>query len=254
MSSPILYCGDTELNGAASYLAGVMAHAGLALDYLPSLQPLSAADLDVPRDLIIFSDYPAAGVSVDLHSKIVQLVAEGCGLLMIGGWESFHGLGGDWDGTPTAELLGLEISSTDDRCNSETPALLHPAAAHRQHPILRDLPWDDRPPWIGGWNVVGVRTASVLLQIQTFTQVQRAETGAVTLKPGAVLPGLTVQPCGRGRAVAFLSDVAPHWVGSLVDWGPSRVSAQGPQAPTIEVGSLYAQFLAQLVRWSAGLS
>ena len=41
MSVPILYCGDTNLEGAASYLAGLMAHCGWAFDYVPSHERVS---------------------------------------------------------------------------------------------------------------------------------------------------------------------------------------------------------------------
>ena len=41
---------------------------------------------------------------------------------------------------------------------------------------------------------------------------------------------------GRGRTAALATDVAPHWVGPLVDWGVPRVAAQAPQANAVEVG------------------
>ena len=57
---------------------------------------------------------------------------------------------------------------------------------------------------------------------------------------------------GRGRTAAFTSDVAPHWVGGLVDWGPERVGTQAPEANDIEVGSHYAEFFTRLIRWTMG--
>jgi uncharacterized membrane protein len=54
---------------------------------------------------------------------------------------------------------------------------------------------------------------------------------------------------GKGRTAAFLSDVAPHWVGGFVDWGPRRVKSKAPGAAEIEVGSYYAQFWKQLLAW-----
>jgi phosphoglycolate phosphatase-like HAD superfamily hydrolase len=40
METRILYAGDTRLDGAAAYLAGVLTHAGLLFDYVASDEPL----------------------------------------------------------------------------------------------------------------------------------------------------------------------------------------------------------------------
>ena len=56
-----------------------------------------------------------------------------------------------------------------------------------------------------------------------------------------------------GRVAALATDVAPHWVGGLIDWGTGRVAAQAPAADTIEVGDLYAKFFRQLMAWTANL-
>ena len=103
--APILYLGDTRLEAAASYLAGVLHHAGLTFDYVPSdasaLDRLNAG----PRRLIILSDYLASSLEPEGHDRIVERHHEGAGLLMLGGWESYHGLGGDWDDKPAADVL-----------------------------------------------------------------------------------------------------------------------------------------------------
>ena len=74
--------------------------------------------------------------------------------------------------------------------------------------------------------------------------------GGFDFEAQAPLPALVLGHHGHGRTAAFLSDVAPHWVGGLVDWGPSRVTAQASGAPAIEVGSGYAQFWRQLLTWA----
>lgn len=249
MTAEILYCGDTSLTSAASYLAGVMTHAGWEFDYLPSDVPLSRDRLGRGRRLLILSDYPAARVSAELQAEIVQQVQGGMGLLMIGGWESFHGLGGDWDATAVAPLFGLKIAAADDRQNSFSPALLHPSAA-TPHPILDGLPWDAAPPFVGGWNRVELDTATELLSIQQFEHWRRTDTGHLAADAACSQPGLTVHTVGSGRCAAFLSDVAPHWVGGFVDWGDQRVTAQAPGAEPIEVGDWYAQFWRQLLKWT----
>ena len=59
----------------------------------------------------------------------------------------------------------------------------------------------------------------------------------------------------RGRTAALATDLAPHWVGGLVDWGDGeRVVAQAPGSWPIEVGNFYAQFIANLLTWTGQLN
>src|SRR6185295_11429245 len=99
-NQPILYLGDTSLATSACYLAGVMHAAGMKFDYLPSDQPLSVEMASSPRKLFILSDYPSKMISDAAADQLLKRVRDdGAGLLMIGGWESFHGFGGNYDGT-----------------------------------------------------------------------------------------------------------------------------------------------------------
>jgi uncharacterized membrane protein len=68
----------------------------------------------------------------------------------------------------------------------------------------------------------------------------------------ATHPLLVVRDSGSGRVAALATDVAPHWVGGLVDWGEGRVTAQASGAEAIEVGDLYAKFFQQLISWTKG--
>lgn len=253
MPHPILYCGDTELSSAASYLAGLITRAGWEFDYIPSHVPLTDAYLAIPRQLYIFSDFPAAHVSPAVHERIAGYVRGGAGLLMIGGWESFHGLGGDWEGTPIAEALGVAISASDDRVNSFSPAMLVPERDASTHPILAGLPWNEFPPFVGGWNAIGAGSATSLLTIRQFAEFRLQDDGTLLGTAAHAFPGLTIHTYGAGRTATFLSDVAPHWVGGFVDWGDTRVQAQAPGAPAIEVGNWYAQFWQQLLQWTGAL-
>ncbi len=253
MASPILYCGDTTLDTAAAYLAGLMTVCGWDYDYVCSEQPFGAHQVTGDRKLFIFSDYPAARIPVDLQQQIVDRVQAGAGLLMIGGWESFHGQGGNWDNTPIGDLLGVGISTTDDRQNNDSPAMLLPADSAAEHPILQGLPWRAHPAFVGGWNRVSAGTATVLLSIQQFEGWELGPDHSLTAKAGKSFPGLTVNTVGSGRAVAYLPDVAPHWVGGMVDWGPERLTAQAPRGGAIEVGSWYGQFWRQLLTWTGQL-
>jgi len=252
MTRPILYCGDTTLETAASYLAGILSHSRWTFDYVASHVPLTEETLGRDRKLVIFSDYPAMQVPLDLQQQIVAQSATGLGVLMIGGWESYCGLGGNWNGTPVGNLLPVEISATDDRVNFDQPALLHPVDLSAG---LWDLPWSNRPPTIGGANrFVAKREGTVRLQISAFQPRWDVSDGRIQWgEPAQVLPALVTSERGAGRIAAFASDVAPHWVGGFVDWGPARVTAQAPGAGAIEVGSDYVGFWQRLIAWTGRL-
>jgi uncharacterized membrane protein len=285
----ILYCGDTGLDNAAAYLAGMMSRWGWRYEYIPSHMPLNPDRLASPPALIIFSDYPAARVDREVQERIVDMVRHGTGLLMIGGWESFHGLGGNWDGTPIGDLLPVTIGSQDDRVNFDQPTLLRAISdAATLHPIVQGLPWYERPPTIGGLNRITPKPdAESLLAALSFSAkvtathpwVQAAEgfvenwllppkiketlagispfrnpvQGDIEFSLKGVHPVLVVGTSGQGRTAAFASDVAPHWVGGFVDWGESRISAHVPDGPAVEVGFSYAQFWKQLLTWTGRL-
>ena len=247
MANSILYLGDTSLHGAAAYLAGVMTHAGLSFDYRASDVALTAEDVATPRKLYIVSDYASKMISTPLQKQIVEHVAHGAGLLMLGGWETYCGLGGDWSGTPVGDVLPVEIATSDDRRNCDDLVLVH--CENDQHPTVRNLPWVERPPIIGGFNEVRAQsTGEVVLSARRFRATYSGED--VRLTPGDVHPLLVVGVHGHGHTAALTTDVAPHWVGPLVDWGDARIQAQAPGSWEIEVGSLYVQFVSQLVQWT----
>jgi uncharacterized membrane protein len=257
----ILYCGDTDLSGAASYLAGLMTLWGWEYDYVPSHVPLSCAHIEQPRSLYVFSDYPAMQVTEELQRPIIEQVRAGTGLLMIGGWESFcgqGGTGGAWDASELGRILPVQIRNRDDRVNSFRPAALVPTdqcflgGSPAEHPILRGIPWENEPPFVGGWNDVAYRCGKELLTIERFIVVRLDS--ILEAENNGVYPGLVVDDFGSGRVAAFMSDVAPHWVGGFVDWGDARVTAQAPGASAIEVGNWYAQFWRQLLSWTARIS
>ncbi|MCA9056585.1 MAG: hypothetical protein KDA75_22305, partial [Planctomycetaceae bacterium] len=62
MTAPILYCGDTQLNNAAAYLAGLLAHARMEFEYVSSDAELSEGQLSSELRLVILSDYPASRI------------------------------------------------------------------------------------------------------------------------------------------------------------------------------------------------
>ena len=116
MANSILYLGDTHLHDAAAYLAGLMHGWGWQFDYVPSHEPTPVEMFDSPRALVIISDYPAARMDATDPATVTQTSGRrSTGLIMIGGWESFHGLGGDWDGTLVGDVHCPVIIESDRR-------------------------------------------------------------------------------------------------------------------------------------------
>ena len=248
MTQRILYAGDTSLGGAAAYLAGVLTHAGLAFDYVSSDEPLAPHLGCAETTLYIISDYPVKGFTPDDFRRVAADVETGSGLLMIGGWESFHGAAGEYPGTPIADLLPVEMLDRDDRVNSPQPCLIEKLC---DHPIVAGLPLDT-PPGVGGYNRVRAKPGATTVLAARHVAVHAGQGGRFTFTPGEAAPLLVVGSHGKGHTAAFTSDVAPHWVGGLVDWGDARVTAQAPGANEIEVGSWYAELFSRLVRWTMG--
>ncbi|VAX37602.1 hypothetical protein MNBD_PLANCTO02-2075 [hydrothermal vent metagenome] len=249
MTKDILYCGDTHLHSAAAYLAGLMTVFDFGFDYVASEQPMESKLLTVPRKLFILSDYPAEMFSVELQNQLLEQVEAGAGLLMIGGWESFYGLGGNWNHSPVANALPVIISDADDRQNCDQPVMLQSV---EDHEITHQLPWKTNAPLIGGYNrFVPKPEATVLLNACVHTATCEKELFHFELSH--VDPLLVIGSFGKGRTAAFATDVAPHWVGPLVDWGDERIRGEAPHAEAIEVGSYYSQFFKQLLTWTGEL-
>jgi len=241
----VLYCGDGDITSAASYLGGLMTSWGWRFEHVPDDRDLDPDRLDDDVSLIIVSDYPARRLSTECQLGIDKAVRQGAGLLMIGGWTSFRGRDGLWGGTPVGDLLPVEISVGDDRVNCDQATAVR---ATQAHPATNGLPWASRPPAIGGFNRVKARPdAGVLLECQQF-EIQ-SEAARFTFHETRSDVLLAVGRHGHGRTAAFTTDVAPHWVGPLIDWGRGRVSVRMPGAPEREIGDLYAKLMNQLLSW-----
>ncbi len=246
--SKILYAGDTTLQTAASYLAGILTHYNLDFDYVASDQPIGRA-LGANYGLYIISDYPVNNWTEDDFNKVLQAVQAGAGLLMIGGWESYHGLAGEYHNSPLAKALPVTMQNSDDRVNSPDPCLMEVLASHE---IIAGLPFN-RPPAIGGYNRVAAKPDSQEILALRPVEISADKAGRFDFMVGQPDPLLVLGNFGAGRTAAFASDVAPHWVGTLVDWGPQRIKAQGPGAEAVEVGNHYAEFFARLVKWTMNI-
>ncbi|HPY78221.1 MAG TPA: glutamine amidotransferase, partial [Anaerohalosphaeraceae bacterium] len=170
MSKSVLYLGDTGLREAASYLAGVMTHYQIGFDYVSSSEKFDSGWLSRDYRAIVLSDYPAGNFTGDQLQILAQKVQNGLGLLMIGGWESFSGLGGGYTHTPLKEVLPVVMQDGDDRVNSSSPCLIE---KNMDHPILEGLPFEEEVTGVGGYNIFRAKEDSrTLLSLRPF-QVRR---------------------------------------------------------------------------------
>ncbi len=248
MGKSVLYLGDTALDGAASYLAGVMHAANIGFDYLPSDEAFSNSIVTAGCRAVIISDYPARNFSRDQLNSLAGRIAEGLGLLMLGGWESFTGSGGGYNNTVLKDILPVVMQPRDDRINCPQPCLIEKI---KDHEIIDSLPFNTNPPSIGGFNRLTAKPdAETILFARRFEVSFQA--GGFAFTPSAQPdPLLVVGSYGRARLCAFATDAAPHWVGGLVDWGDTRLKAQARGAKPIEVGNWYAALLSNMVNWVA---
>ena len=241
----ILYAGDGPAGGSAIYLLGVLGALGADVRHVPPAERLTSRLAAQRYDAILLSDFPHRRLPVASETAIVQQVAQGTGLLMVGGWGSFAGPLGGWRGSKVASLLPVTCLARDDRVHFPGGALVCRAQAH---PMWRSLSFST-PPVICGLNAVRPRRHSRLLL--TARRIM-AGTHPGQLRLDAVAhPLLIIDADPRKRIAALATDLAPHWCGGLVDWGTRRSALSVNGALRVEVGDRYVQFVASLVRWLA---
>ncbi|WP_227806819.1 glutamine amidotransferase [Sedimentisphaera cyanobacteriorum] len=242
----ILYLGDTDLRQQGGYLAGIMSYSGMSFDYLASNLPFDENLLKNSYKAVVISDYPSSNFTASQLEQLAAKVKQGTGLIMIGGWESFQGLEGNYSDTALAEILPVSISENDDRMNCSSPLLI---SRESLHPAVSELPFDKQTPVIGGLNKVTPKPNSdVILKAVKFS-AGKTESSSYNFSEEKSYPLLITGSSGSSRTAAFTSDVAPHWAGQLLDWGETRIHAQAEGAEAIEVGNYYAQFFRNILKW-----
>ncbi|MDR2439943.1 MAG: glutamine amidotransferase [Planctomycetaceae bacterium] len=272
-----IYLGDDDITRAASYLCGVMTYARIPYERVDSSETPPDHFTSTQYDAYIISDYPQTQFQAGQLEHIRDAVTQGTGLLMIGGWESFHGQHGEYHHSPLAEVLPVQMLNQDDRRNFSQSAFV---LKHHDHPVLKGLPWE-KPPLIGGLNQFTLKPNSNLLlkavtaEIRVVQENKAADCnndgvfdyinkpveehlstsllcgadGTVFLTLAETFPLLVVGQYGKGKTAALATDAAPHWVGGWVDWGKKRISQKLNNGNFIEVGENYVQFFSQLIHW-----
>jgi uncharacterized membrane protein len=205
----------TEYAEGVGWLKTALLQGGWQVDYQPAHVaarefPMTAALL-ADYDCVILSDIGANTLLIhpDTFTRAKTLpnrleavrdyVADGGGLIMVGGYLTFQGIDGKarYHDTPIEQALPVTIDSMDDR--RETPQGVTPIVALPGHPIVAGLssPWPD------------------LLGYNRLT----AKLGAVVVARIGADPLIVAGGFGKGRAIAFASDCGPHWAPpAFVDW------------------------------------
>lgn len=238
-TKPILYCGDDTLEQGARYLYGILKYLGFKVIYVPSKQKLKPGDLDRKYGAIILSDYPSKMINPQAEQKIINLVAKGTGLLMIGGWGSFHGYDGNYQKTKLGGVLPVQCLNSDDRVDANQGAVIVPV---KQASKFKGLNFRNSPI-LSGYNRVKIKKGSQLL-----LGVKNIEINYPKIKiSNKQYPLLVTGHYGAGQTACFMSDLAPHWAGGLPDWGKRKIRIKSVTDQYMEVGNKYIEFIRQII-------
>jgi uncharacterized membrane protein len=221
----------TEYEEGAGVFLAALDGAGFDITYIRAHEvsqrfPITRKDLD-NFDVVVLSDIGSNSFllcdetflrserTVNRLSLLSEYVEAGGGLLMVGGYMSFSGIDGRarYQATPLAAVLPVEMLDRDDRV--EAPEGLVATFPNPDHPALGGTP----PEW------------PILLG---YNQL-RPKTGATVIAACGDDPLLVVHEVGKGRSVAFASDVAPHWA-----------------PPEFMSWPHYAKLWSSIVAWAAG--
>ena len=160
---------------------------------------------DVDSDSLVL--YPAerstrAPMGPNRLKSIRDYVWQGGALAMVGGYATFTGRhnAGNYHGTPVEEALPVECLAVDDD-RMETPEGVTVEVRDPNHPIMRGIEWSPSPIF-NGYNRLTLKRNAKVLAVLKETQD----------------PLIVVWTFGKGRALAFASDIAPHWGAGFQEW------------------------------------
>ena len=205
----------TEYNEGVAWLRAALEANGWSVDFQPShiaardfpntAEALGAyacvmlSDIGANTLLLHPNTFTRSQVLPNRLHAIRDYVANGGGLVMIGGYLTFQGIEakGQYAGTAVEEALPVTLMRADDRV--ESPQGAQPVVGDASHPILREVSGDW--PALLGYNRITPKSGSTLV----------ASVGADPL--------IVTGSFGKGRSVAFTSDCGPHWAPPpFVEW------------------------------------
>lgn len=222
----------TEYGEGYRFLTAALEAGGIDVEVLPNHLaptrfPTTREEL-AAYDVVILSDIGANTLllhpdtfvrSRAMPNRLALLrdwVAEGGGLVMVGGYLTFNGIEGKgrYGGSPLEEALPVTLVPGDDRVEAPEGAAARVVA---DHPIVAGL--EAEWPNLLGYNKLVAKPGATV---------------AAVAGPAAD-PLLAAWQFGQGRAVAFASDCGPHWA-------PPEFCAWAGYAPLWQ----------GIVRWAAG--
>ena len=206
---------STHYATGGDFLIAALSAGGMKVTHLPSHDAAKSFPLELGKlqefSVIILSDIGSNTLllppEVFLEGKRVpnrlellkEYVSQGGGLVMAGGYLSFQGIYGAarYHRTPIEDVLPVAMLSTDDRL--EKPEGVIPRITGSNHPITKGI--DQDWPYLLGFNEV------------------KAKEEAEVLATVGEHPLLVAGSFGKGRTVAWTSDVGPHWCPKdFVEW------------------------------------
>ncbi|MFW6139043.1 MAG: glutamine amidotransferase [Spirochaetota bacterium] len=167
--------------------------------------------------LLLYPEWTRAPMGPNRLASLRDYVKDGGSLCMIGGWSSFSGRFGTaaYQNTPVEEALPVRcIQAGDDRV--ETPEGTWIEILNKNHSVTGGIPWDTCPCFLGYNRIIAKEEAEVLARTRNTHH-----------------PFIVCGEFGRGRSMAFASDVSPHWAVGFQKW------------------EHYGAFFRQMVKWLA---
>ncbi|WP_027146539.1 glutamine amidotransferase [Mesorhizobium sp. WSM3626] len=225
----------TSINGATAFEAALAAE-GIAmtqiggdrcaaefpfdLDALSQYQAVVISDVGA-LTLLVTAEARAGRVGVNRLEMLKAYVESGGGLMLAGGYMGFQGMFGTarFHDTPVEDVLPVRCLPFSD--GMEVPQGLQASILESSHPIFAGI---EKPlPPILGMNKLDFKGdgSSRLLATCHYRSTD--------------WPLLAVRNHGRGRTVAWATDIGPHWLSQdFLGW------------------SLYGRLMGNVVRWLAG--
>ena len=213
-----------------SFIVDALAKENIETDHLPAhlvqsqfpstLQKLQEYEAvlfsDIGSDSLLLADdvFFRSQKSINKLCLVRDYVKSGGGFAMIGGYMSFTGINGSahYKGTEIEEILPIEMLCYDDRV--ERPEGVSIEIKTPEHPVFAGID-EDFPQFLG------------------YNRLLAKEGECLAAANGD--PFICTRDYGKGKTLAFASDLSPHW---------------GP--PEFVSWKYYPRLLGNMVRYIAG--
>ena len=185
----VLETGGNDVNWMPSHEA--QQNFPMKVEGLSSVDVLVLSDVGA-NTLLLHPDTWLKGQPTANRLKLIQnWVMDGGALVMCGGYYSFQGInaGAFYHRTPIEETLPVSISPYDDRVEVPEGAAIE--VLDSEHPVISGI--DSQWPVLLGYNRV------------------ESAPGSTVLARANGDPLLVVGTSGKGKVLAWTSDIGPHW-------------------------------------------